>query len=82
MGKLWDLGDRGSSLEYQSLDAPGEKRQQKAAALTLMGGSLPKEEARGEARISRDFPMCLFPSCGCKSCSQLRMPGLRSSEWG
>lgn len=40
MGKPQDL-DRGSSVEYQSLDAPWEKRQQKAAALTLMGGSLP-----------------------------------------
>lgn len=26
--------------------------------------------------------MCLFPSCGCKPCSQIRMPGLRGSEWG
>lgn len=51
-GKLQDVGDRDSSVEYQSLDAPGEKRQQEASALTLMGGSLPKEEV---SCVSQNF---------------------------
>lgn len=54
--KLCDPGARGSG-ECQCQDVPGERNQQKAAVLTLMGGSLLKEEG---SCVQSDFPSRCF----------------------
>lgn len=54
--KFWDLGHRFFWSWPVPWGALGHVKQ-KAAALTLMESSFPKEEA---SRVSRDFPMRLF----------------------
>lgn len=63
--KLWDPGGWGSG-ECQCQGVRGEGKQQKAAVLTPMGGSLLKEEG---SFTTYDLLMRLLPSSGCNSCN-------------